>query len=304
MVYGLNSRFIENFQSVSDEDIMNMANNDDLDTDIKNEISKNFNSNNNNIENQIIVDKEKGISRFTNMSNNYKTLEDANKSAWEEADSIIEGQKRSTKARSNYLKPPRDAVADMSNDKVVSFADIKNTNNKSNKTNKMKKNTKMENKKNKMDSNNMNTKVMNDMDEDEMNMDEDENMDMETDEMDMESDEMKSMIDRKKEDKKKKEVKDIDEDEIMNKNEEDMMMSDDVEEGFVGSGMSAKNFLRILLISLLLTLFLYLYNTTSVKLMIKSLATSLKSFMPANYANPLVEYGIIFLVIYLVLMVF
>ena len=75
--------------------------------------------------------------------------------------------------------------------------------------------------------------------------------------------------------------------------------TDSIEEGFVGSAITGKYMLKILLLALLITLFIYIYSTKELSSIIKMISAKIKAL-----PHDVIHYGIIFLVIYLTLLIF
>lgn len=72
-----------------------------------------------------------------------------------------------------------------------------------------------------------------------------------------------------------------------------------VEEGFVGSSITGKYMLKIFLLALLITVFIYIYCTKEISSVIKMISSKIKAL-----PHEVIHYGVIFLVIYLTLLIF
>lgn len=81
--------------------------------------------------------------------------------------------------------------------------------------------------------------------------------------------------------------------------EEPAVSEEDIEEPFVGSSMSGKQFLKTILLALLITLFVYVILSKEVFTYVRKLAS-----MIPHVSLEMVHYAIIFLVIYLCLVIF
>jgi hypothetical protein len=76
-------------------------------------------------------------------------------------------------------------------------------------------------------------------------------------------------------------------------------VSSDLEEGFVGSSITGKYMLKVLLLSLLITVFIYIYNTKEISNIIKWVSNKIKAL-----PHDVIHYGVIFLVIYVLMLLF
>ena len=80
---------------------------------------------------------------------------------------------------------------------------------------------------------------------------------------------------------------------------EDVDTVQDIEEGFSGSSITGAYMLKIFLISLLITAFIWIYCTKEVSSIIRMISSKIKTL-----PHDVIHYGVIFLVIWLTLLIF
>ena len=80
---------------------------------------------------------------------------------------------------------------------------------------------------------------------------------------------------------------------------EDVQDSEKIEEGFSGSSITGAYMLKIILLSLLITAFIWLYCTKEVSGIIRMISSKIKTL-----PHDVIHYGVIFLVIWLTLLIF